>query len=61
MLFSSASKTDFIDLSGEWQFQMDPNDKGVTEEWYNKEFNETVTLPGSMVENDKGFDIILDP
>lgn len=48
-----------INLSGEWQFQMDPDDKGVTEKWYETDLPETVQLPGSMVENGKGFDITL--
>lgn len=49
-----------IDLSGEWQFQMDPNDKGEQEEWFNKDFAETIQLPGSMVENGKGYPISLE-
>ena len=62
-VFISCSKKDLlktIDLSGSWQFQMDPNDLGETEKWYNKNFSETVNLPGSMVENGKGFDITLE-
>ena len=49
-----------IDLSGEWKFQMDPDDVGVKEEWYNRELSDSVHLPGSMVENGKGYDITLD-
>jgi hypothetical protein len=49
-----------IDLSGEWQFRMDPDDRGVEERWYEKNFFETVQLPGSMVENGKGYDITLE-
>jgi len=43
-----------IDLSGEWHFQMDSLDQGITEKWYNKDLSETVALPGSMAENEKG-------
>src|SRR5690554_6547232 len=43
-----------IDLSGEWQFAIDPKDVGQTEEWYSDALNETVILPGSMKENNKG-------
>jgi len=46
-----------IDLSGEWKFQIDSLNKGITEGWYNKDFPDTVTLPGSMAENGKGEDI----
>ncbi|HSO89238.1 MAG TPA: glycoside hydrolase family 2 TIM barrel-domain containing protein [Draconibacterium sp.] len=49
-----------IDLSGEWQFQMDPDDAGENEKWYEKDFPETVKLPSSMVENGKGYDITLE-
>ena len=49
-----------IDLLGEWQFQMDPDDVGVKEKWFEKDFAEAVQLPGSMVENGKGFDITME-
>lgn len=48
-----------IDLSGSWQFRVDSLDRGETEQWYNKDFNETITLPGSMTTNNKGNDITL--
>lgn len=49
-----------FDLSGEWQFQTDPDDRGITEKWFEKDLPETVHLPGSMVENGKGLDITLE-
>lgn len=48
-----------IDLSGEWQFAADPDDKGITDEWFKKSFQERVTLPGSMTTNGKGNDVDL--
>ncbi|PTN08492.1 glycoside hydrolase family 2 protein [Mangrovibacterium marinum] len=45
---------DRIDLAGEWQFATDPSDIGKSEKWYSENFKETVLLPGSMAENDKG-------
>ena len=45
---------DRIDLSGEWQFASDPSDLGQTEKWHSKALGETIGLPGSMAENDKG-------
>jgi len=48
-----------IDLSGEWQFQMDSHDNGDKEKWYETTLPETVLFPGSMVENGKGNDITL--
>lgn len=49
-----------IDLSGEWQFKIDSLNIGEDNHWYDKEFKETVSLPGSMAENGKGNDVALD-
>jgi hypothetical protein len=49
-----------LDLSGEWRFLMDPEDKGVSEKWFKNVLPEVVTLPGSMVENGKGDKITFD-
>ncbi len=49
-----------LDLSGEWQFQIDTADSGTDEKWFDADLAETVKLPGSMVENNKGFDITLE-
>jgi hypothetical protein len=46
-----------LSLAGEWQFRIDSLDQGVKEEWYKGEFKESVTLPGSMAENGKGYDV----
>jgi hypothetical protein len=43
-----------ISLAGEWQFQTDPKDAGITEKWFSKNLNDKIKLPGSMLENDKG-------
>ena len=61
-LFISCSKTvnQRINLAGEWQFQMDPEDIGVSEKWFENDLQETIKMPGSMVENGKGFDITLE-
>jgi hypothetical protein len=49
-----------IDLSGQWQFRMDPNDVGESEMWFNENLTETVQLPGSMNTNGKGNDITME-
>ena len=46
-----------IDLSGEWRFQVDSLDKGVQEQWFNKNLTDKIKLPGSMTTNGKGNDI----
>ncbi|WP_035108582.1 exo-beta-1,4-galactosidase [Flavobacterium denitrificans] len=49
-----------ISLHGNWSFKIDPEDKGVAEEWYKKEIKEDkIKLPGSMAENGKGDEISL--
>lgn len=48
-----------IDLSGEWLFQIDRNDVGEKEGWFNADYSfaDKITLPASMVEKMKGDDI----
>lgn len=48
-----------IDLRGEWKFDIDRNDVGVKEKWFNKELKDVIVLPGSMTENRKGDDVTL--
>lgn len=43
-----------IDLSGQWAFQIDSADVGQSEKWFEQPLNDTINLPGSMVENGKG-------
>ena len=45
-----------LDLAGEWNFATDTADIGISQQWYRKEFRETIQLPGSMKENGKGFE-----
>lgn len=46
-----------INLSGEWSFQIDSLDKGIPEQWFNKNLIDKITLPGSMTTNGKGNDV----
>jgi hypothetical protein len=48
-----------ISLAGQWQFQMDPADKGIAEKWFLRSLTDTIHLPGSMTQNLKGDDITL--
>ena len=54
------NRHELFDLSGEWQFQTDPEDRGIADKWYEKDLPEFVQLPGSMVENGKGYDITME-
>lgn len=49
-----------IPLNGNWKFALDPDLKGLDEQWFQQEMKEEVRLPGSNVENRKGFDPTLD-
>jgi hypothetical protein len=60
LIFHTAcNKQTTLDLSGEWAFQTDPHDKGISEKWFTCKLNESVNLPGSMTTNGKGNDIIV--
>lgn len=50
---------DTISLDGTWLFQMDRNDQGITEKWYQRKLTDQIKLPGSMAQNLKGDDITL--
>lgn len=43
-----------IDLSGEWKFSLDPENKGLNDKWEIKSLVEIVKLPGTTDENKKG-------
>ncbi len=50
--FVSARKV--MDLTGTWQFAMDTVQTGIDKSWFASPLPETVRLPGTMAENDKG-------
>lgn len=50
---SYAQKT--IDISGKWEFRLDPDKKGHQEKWFlNENFTDEVQLPGTTDTNKKG-------
>lgn len=59
LFISSFACAQSISLAGEWRFQTDPGDKGITEKWFEKELTDKIHLPGSMAGNGKGDDITL--
>lgn len=48
-----------ISLAGEWRFQIDRNDVGIKEQWFNKKLEDNIKLPGSMLTNGKGDEVTL--
>ena len=59
-LFSCTQTQGELYLDGTWQFQEDPADVGLSENWSQKSLNDSIQLPGSMAENDKGEEITVD-
>ncbi|MBN1795147.1 MAG: discoidin domain-containing protein [Sedimentisphaerales bacterium] len=53
---SGGCTPDSADLAGDWRFAVDPDDTGSQQQWYQKKLpgNDTVSLPGSMQEQDFG-------
>ncbi|MFY9153545.1 MAG: sugar-binding domain-containing protein [Prolixibacteraceae bacterium] len=43
-----------INLSGTWQFSLDTDNRGIEENWFMNEFNDSVQLPGTTDINRKG-------
>jgi len=43
-----------IDLFGSWRFQLDPDNVGMEEAWFNQNLPDEVRLPGTTDENKKG-------
>jgi len=47
-------------LGGKWEFAIDRKGIGIEQSWFNKTFDDSIRLPGSMPENLKGDDITLE-
>jgi len=56
-LFATADKV--INLKGKWNFAIDEGDQGISAKWFSKKLSDSINLPGSMVENLKGYKITL--
>jgi hypothetical protein len=54
---NGSEKSNTVNLAGKWSFRADPEDIGIHEKWYSTDLPETIMLPGSMTENNKGEDI----
>lgn len=51
---SRLSAQDKIDVSGQWEFQIDRSDRGTDEKWYARQLEDHILLPGSMPQRLKG-------
>lgn len=59
--FSCRQQTDKIFLDGEWQFALDPEDIGVSQQWHVTNFTEAIQLPGTTDAASKGIPNDLQP
>lgn len=59
LLCACQPQSDQQSLEGQWRFALDPNDKGLTEQWYTNSLNDTIHLPGSLQEQGYGYDVDL--
>ncbi len=46
--------TQQIDLAGRWAFRLDPQNQGRSQAWFNEKLSDSVKLPGTLDENQKG-------
>lgn len=58
----SANAQKVLDLSGQWQFQLDRDNVGMSQGWFEEKFDFTdnIALPASMPQRLKGNDITVD-
>jgi len=45
-----AVRADYASLHGRWSFQLDPDDAGIEERWYETRLSDSISLPGSTDE-----------
>jgi Glycosyl hydrolases family 2, sugar binding domain/Glycosyl hydrolases family 2 len=54
---TKAQTPNLINLAGKWQFCIDSNDVGETQQWFSKKMKRSIRLPGSMTTNNLGNEI----
>ena len=47
-------------LEGQWQFQLDPRDEGLQQQWFQKNLAQTIRLPGCLQAQGFGDDVTVD-
>ena len=57
----AASQGATLHLKGEWQFQLDPKDEGITNRWWSGPLNDTIRLPGTTAIARKGNPLNMEP
>ncbi len=49
-----------MDLAGEWTFQLDADNVGIEERWYERTLRNSIHLPGSLQQQGYGHDVSVD-
>lgn len=57
--YSQLESKNTISLKGKWQFQIDPEDIGIKQNWFQLKLKDAVNLPGSMMDNNKGDELTI--
>ncbi len=57
---ASAAAARSLSLAGSWRFQIDRQDVGKDEAWFNARLSDRIQLPGAMAERGKGDDVTVD-
>lgn len=46
-----------LDIAGEWQFRLDPENRGIQEKWFDRIFSDHIRLPGALQSQGYGNDV----
>ncbi len=57
---ASALAAEHISLAGTWRFQLDREDAGITERWFERSLDQKISLPGALQNQGFGEDIAVD-
>lgn len=58
--YPKSNHSNLISLKGTWRFQLDSEDIGIKQKWYLLKLSDSIKLPGSMRDNDKGYELSVD-
>jgi hypothetical protein len=53
-LFALQLNAETLNLAGDWQFQLDRKDQGISRQWWEKDFGDQIELPGTLAIAGKG-------
>jgi len=53
-------REDYMDIAGQWRFRLDPEDKGIQNQWFSTTLPDRIRLPGSLQEQGFGNDVTTD-